>query len=332
MKSPTYSVVIAVYNGEKFIQESIESALKQTHAIHEIIVIDDGSNDGTATVLKQYKNNPLVSVHSQKNRGQGAARNVAIARVSSDYVLFLDADDKLDKDLFAAVHETIMTHPGVDLVHFNWKFFTGTDDVGIVVDEDAILQKPLLVGADCDRLLSITNYFSMNNVFSVKFLVNNAIQFSEGMIYEDNVFMVKASTRANMIAAINKPLYLYRRDNEQSSSRSDYTTKKHLVDSIRAMNQSIDVLTERTDSTAFYLLQYYLEKMVIYYQHRIPTQYRSEFIQRAVDSLARLNVKEVPSSASKFARFIVTRQLVNRRRYKLVSLAIRYKVFRNLFT
>ena len=88
---PSVSVVIPVYNGERYLAEAIESALAQTHAPFEVIVVDDGSTDAGRRVAEGYA--PRVRVVSQPHGGIGAARNRALEEVSGDYVAFLDADD-----------------------------------------------------------------------------------------------------------------------------------------------------------------------------------------------------------------------------------------------
>jgi glycosyltransferase involved in cell wall biosynthesis len=83
------SVIIPVFNGEAFLAAAIETALDQTLAPHEVIVLDDGSTDGSAAVARRY---PVVLVQ-QENRGLSIARNVAIERSTGNYLALLDCDD-----------------------------------------------------------------------------------------------------------------------------------------------------------------------------------------------------------------------------------------------
>jgi glycosyltransferase involved in cell wall biosynthesis len=86
----TTSVIIPAYNAERFVAAAIESALAQTRRVDEIIVVDDGSTDGTAEVVRRY---PEVTLLQQANSGPSVARNVAIAHASGAYIAPLDADD-----------------------------------------------------------------------------------------------------------------------------------------------------------------------------------------------------------------------------------------------
>ncbi len=102
MNHPAVSFIIAVYNGEKYIAEAIDSILKQTLPALEVIVVDDGSTDATSDVVQTY-GEPVKYVH-QRNAGQSAARNRGVRMARGDYIAFLDADDlvhpkKLERQL-----------------------------------------------------------------------------------------------------------------------------------------------------------------------------------------------------------------------------------------
>ena len=88
---PLVSVVIPAYNMQKYIRESVDSALAQTHPRMEIVVVNDGSTDETAAILKSYGDRIIYIEHT--NRGLSATRNVGVRATSGDYVAFLDADD-----------------------------------------------------------------------------------------------------------------------------------------------------------------------------------------------------------------------------------------------
>lgn len=93
-KPPLVSIVIPTYNAERFLAETIRSALHQTYRDIEVIVADDGSTDGTKGVVADFiKKDPRVKYVYQKNAGQSAARNAAIAAAKGKYVAFLDSDD-----------------------------------------------------------------------------------------------------------------------------------------------------------------------------------------------------------------------------------------------
>jgi glycosyltransferase involved in cell wall biosynthesis len=90
------SVIMAVYNGERFLQEAIESVLAQTYKSFELVIVDDGSSDRTASILEQYaKLDPRVRVFHQANQGPAAARNMALSMTRNSLVAVMDADDRM---------------------------------------------------------------------------------------------------------------------------------------------------------------------------------------------------------------------------------------------
>ena len=102
MSGPVVSVVMPAYNAERFVDEALESVLKQSYQRLEVIVVDDGSTDGTAARVQAYGN--PVRYLQQVNAGVGAARNRGLEAATGDYIAFLDADDlwrpeKLDVQL-----------------------------------------------------------------------------------------------------------------------------------------------------------------------------------------------------------------------------------------
>ena len=101
MDSPLVSIIIPVYNAERYIADSICSAIKQTWPNKEIIIIDDGSTDNSLSAIKKYENE-RIKVYSQANKGASAARNFGIKMANGKYIQFLDADDLLSPDKIEA--------------------------------------------------------------------------------------------------------------------------------------------------------------------------------------------------------------------------------------
>src|ERR1700722_18018315 len=94
---PLVSILIPAYNSEKWISDTLRSAIAQTWTHKEIIVVDDGSKDQTAAIARQFEADG-VRVVTQKNQGAAAARNTAFGLSRGDYIQWLDADDLLSPD------------------------------------------------------------------------------------------------------------------------------------------------------------------------------------------------------------------------------------------
>jgi glycosyltransferase involved in cell wall biosynthesis len=112
--APTISVVIPVYNGERYLGEAIESALGQTLRPLEVIVVDDGSTDGSLTVARRYPSPVRVVEHC--HAGAGAARNLGAGLATGDLLAFLDADDRWAESKSARQWDALRRAPALDAV------------------------------------------------------------------------------------------------------------------------------------------------------------------------------------------------------------------------
>lgn len=125
------SVLIPCYNAGAFVGEAIDSALSQSHAAHEVLVVDDGSTDDSAEVAEGY--GERVRLIRQPNGGIGAARNRALAEATGDWIAFLDADDVWPHHSLGARATAIAVDPTLDCVAGLTEEFFNTDEVGALV-------------------------------------------------------------------------------------------------------------------------------------------------------------------------------------------------------
>lgn len=114
---PTVSVIVPAYNVEQYLREALESVVAQTRAAHEVLVVNDGSTDGTGAVADAVASeHPNVRVLHQQNGGPGVARNVAIDAATGEFFSFLDADDAMLPDRLETQVGYLLAHPEADLV------------------------------------------------------------------------------------------------------------------------------------------------------------------------------------------------------------------------
>jgi glycosyltransferase involved in cell wall biosynthesis len=114
-KGPTISVIIPVFNCAKYVGAALRSCIEQIDTSDEIIVVDDGSVDGTAEVLQGFDTHPRVRVQHQTNRGVSAARNAGVRASTGTFAVFLDADDELLGHALQQRRRAIISHPDVDV-------------------------------------------------------------------------------------------------------------------------------------------------------------------------------------------------------------------------
>ena len=122
-KNPTVSVIIPCFNHGEFIDEAVDSVLRQTIQNFEIIIVNDGSTDHkTRETLKNYQRNKTTIFHTE-NRGPAAARNFGIAKSQGEFILPLDADDKIGEDYLETGVEILKSHPKLGIVYCEAEFF-----------------------------------------------------------------------------------------------------------------------------------------------------------------------------------------------------------------
>jgi len=140
------SVIIPVLNGEAYIAQAIESVLDQTLPADEVVVINDGSSDGTAEIVRGYQ--PRVLYHRQPNLGPGAARNLGIRESKGDQVAFLDADDRWLPNKLALQKAALDADPALDLVFSHTRQFLSPElseeHAATLICDETVQPSPLI--------------------------------------------------------------------------------------------------------------------------------------------------------------------------------------------
>ena len=137
MTAPLVSVMIGVYNAERYLGEAIDSVLAQTHRPLELIVVDDGSDDGSADVARSYGD--AVRYAYQENAGNGAARNHAVSLASGELYAFLDADDRFVPDKLERQLAALDADPMLDVVFGHVREFVSPE---LTVEERERVRPP----------------------------------------------------------------------------------------------------------------------------------------------------------------------------------------------
>jgi glycosyltransferase involved in cell wall biosynthesis len=130
---PTFSIVVAAYQAARTIAQAVESALTQTVPPHEVIVVDDGSTDGTGDALGSYLDKIVYS--RQENRGAAAASNVGFRQATGDFVAILDADDVYEPERIEALTELAIQRPDLDILATDAHLESGDEVVARFFEE-----------------------------------------------------------------------------------------------------------------------------------------------------------------------------------------------------
>jgi glycosyltransferase involved in cell wall biosynthesis len=120
------SIIIPVYNGDRYLARTLESIFSQTYSRYEIIVVDDGSTDNTRQCLQPYRDR--IRYVYQENQGVAAARNQGMRLAQGEFVAFLDQDDVMLPDKLALQVSSFVNNPGAGMVHSGWKLVDGAEN------------------------------------------------------------------------------------------------------------------------------------------------------------------------------------------------------------
>jgi glycosyltransferase involved in cell wall biosynthesis len=185
--STLVSVIIPVYQGERFVLGAVRSALAQTHTELEVFVVDDGSTDGTIKLLEEVRD-PRLRVLRQSNAGTGAARNLALAQARGRYIAFLDSDDRWFPDKLAREIEVLRNAP--EPVAIAYSSYYAVDDRGRLLHRSPNRQH----AGDVFELLLAGEDFLMPSVCLFDRAVFDTLgYFRLDRYHEDHEFILRAS-------------------------------------------------------------------------------------------------------------------------------------------
>lgn len=139
---PKVSIIMPVYNKETYLNDSINAIISQKYIDWELLVINDGSTDGSLDIIKKYeRGEPRIKVINQNNMGVSEARNAGIDKASGEWIWFVDADDLPNRDFLSAVFsDNNMLNQKIDIVVGNFERFEGIEQISkVVIDEEGVI-------------------------------------------------------------------------------------------------------------------------------------------------------------------------------------------------
>lgn len=214
MSTPLVSVIIPVYNGAKYLPACLNSILEQHIPDMEILVVDDGSRDGTWSILESYaqKDSRVKPIH-QENAGVSAARNAALAVCTGQYVRFVDADDFLPGQSMALLLESMEKH-GSDLVVAAYTEVTGTVRAQrCLAREENCLEQEAFLKVFSRQSNSFFYGVLWNKLFRGDIIRRHALRFPAGMHWgEDFHFVTDYLEHVRRVSFVTRPVYEYRRN------------------------------------------------------------------------------------------------------------------------
>lgn len=238
------SIVITAYNVENHIERTLSSLICQTVKEYEVIVVDDGSTDGTYRTAKEILDGFKVTEHkliTGENGGVGFARNKGLKEASGEYVMFLDGDDYVANNLIERIYNSL-NRQMIDVIC--WGYDTVDEDQAILANYfDTYEQgKRLMTGAEALNSIFISRamwLWTGSAAYRKDLLTENQLNYTEGCANgEDQEFSIKALSRANSIVFLSEILSFYVQ--RHGSITSSHSVRK--FDAVRALKRAVGYL------------------------------------------------------------------------------------------
>lgn len=198
------TVIVPVYNYRTVLKQCLDSIQKQeTKYSYEMIFVDDGSTDGSAVILNEYKTDKRISIFRQENKGISSARNLALNQAGGKYIMFVDCDDYLEPD---AIEVLLNQAYNKDCDIVEAAYYTFTDN--LLQRRNYVQQEVFLKGQDYNKLMKYTGY-PWAKVFKRELF--QKVRFPEKAWFEDTLVKMILFRECQNYAYISKPLYGYRK-------------------------------------------------------------------------------------------------------------------------
>lgn len=216
---PKFSIIVPVYNVEKYIKKCLDSIFEQTFKDYEVIVVNDGTKDNSMDIVKKYD----VKIVEQSNQGLSEARNNGVKKATGEYILFVDSDDYIEKDLLKEVNNALTNKP--DLVRYQIKDIL--DNEVIEYNEKDFNN---LTGEEAFKIITNFHYVEPACIYAIKreYYVKNDFKFKKGTYHEDFGIIPLIIIKSNKVNIINYCGYCYVKRSNSITNNSDYnqTIKK----------------------------------------------------------------------------------------------------------
>lgn len=336
------SVIIPVYNAEKYINRCVDSILGQTLKSIEIILVDDQSTDNTPRICDEYaSNNSNIKVVHKENEGPGFARNNGILVAEGEFIAFVDADDYIDPFMYEKMYHEIMKVKadscicGFKKIDENKEITNVPNPMGNQVFEQDDVRKHILLNIlgsmPTEKKDHIIGLSVWKNLYSSSLIKKNNIKFySERRYYsEDTLFNIDYFLQAEKVVTMEDMFYYYVENS--TSFTKNYKEDMH-IKNIRFYCLALDKIVDipeykeakvRLDRLFFGFVRYYLQRIVELYNMRTAIQQISDIVNdAAVISI----IKEYP-----YKRNPIKQRMIHHMIYKRQAAFIWSFIYWNYF-
>ena len=237
MNKPKVSIIIPIYNVEKYLNRCLESVVNQTLKDIEIICINDGSTDKSLNILENFtQKDPRIIVINKENGGISSARNKGLEIVQGEYIGFVDSDDWIDSNFFERLYNCAKKYNSDISVTNVLRERKKTKSIRVKYNKEKLYtdKNDIFNICDCPNICYV-----WNKIYNTKFFKSTNLCFQEGMYFEDIMFTTKILHSSKSLVTVPDTLYHYMINDRTSIVKSATNPKK---DSDRYYNQKNSLL------------------------------------------------------------------------------------------
>ena len=295
------SVIIPVYNVEKYLKKCLDSLINQTYSNLEIIVVNDGSTDNSSKIIKEYvkKYKNIINIDID-NHGQGYARNLGLKKATGDYIMFLDSDDYLDLTI---IEKLINNIKDSDLAVCNlYKVINGQNELFVNYHDFGNNQISLM----------LSHPGPVAKLYKKEILKN--VKFLENVYYEDLSFTPVVALNTNKVSYVNEELYYYIIHDNSTMNQKKYNSK--MDDIFKVIDYLKDKLKNYQEEFNYLCIEHLLYSAVLRYVDYPNCQDQLEKINTIIKDI---NWKKNKYYKMKSYKFKLICNLDYKRHYKLIK-------------
>lgn len=232
-----FSIIVPIYNVEKYIEQCLVSILEQSYKNLEIILVNDGTKDNSMKVIEKYLSDSRIKVINKENGGLSSARNTGLEVANGDYIAFVDSDDWVDIDNLIKLYEIARAND-LDLIMGNVREYPS----------NKVLQLEKYSGIKSgielfEEMLRKKEYLETvwKCIYKKEFLQKNNLKFIQGLLHEDTPFMFECLVKAKRVKNENNIFYFYRK---REGSITITKTVKNLYHILYGIRRILEVYKE----------------------------------------------------------------------------------------
>ncbi len=318
------SVIVPVYNVEKFIDKCLNSLVKQSLKEIEIIVVNDGSPDNSQKIIDKYvkKYPDKIKSYIKENGGQGSARNYGLKKATGEYIGYVDSDDFVEKDMYKKLYNKAKENNYDIVVCGNYNVSEDYQNKNI----DAFINN---YNTDLENIF-FGKMAVWNKIYKRDILIKNKLEFKEKVWYEDLAFTLKAIMNSNTFAFIDEPLYDYLI--REGSTMNNSNVKRNL-EILEAFNDILSYIQHNKKEEYFSKIEFlaidhiYISAIVRVLKAEADDKVKRETINKLIDYMNKKfpnykNNKYI-NTLSKNRKIIY--KLINIKMYGLINLIFKVK-------